>query len=315
LHEAVHSDPAPLGAVDPNLIRERFPDLSVKTVATVADARRDIVDADIFMAFGVAVKEDIFVDAKKLKWVHAFGTGVDGITDREGLAKDVIVTSTRGVHGAPLSEIAVLHMLAMARDFPRSVRARDNHQWDRFRIKILQGRRVGILGVGLIAEALAPRLKALGMHVVGISRTARDLPGFDEWAPRDDLKVSVADLDYLVLLVPYDETTHHIINASILQAMKKGVYIVNIARGGLIDEPALIAALQSGQVGGAALDTVQNEPMPADNPLWDAPNLIITPHLGGFYDTYPEDTIDQIAHNLRAFMAGHPDEMINREAR
>jgi len=298
-----------------NLIRERFPDLSVKTVPNVAEARAAIVDADIFMAFGVAVKEDIFVDAKRLKWVHAFGTGVDGITDRAGLARDIIVTSTRGVHGAPLSEIAILHMLALARDFPRSVRARDEHRWDRFRIKILQGRRVGILGVGLIAEALAPRLKALNMHVVGISRTARDLPGFDEWVPRDDLKKAVADLDFLVLLIPLDDTTQRIINAPVLNAMKKGAYIVNIARGGIIDEPALIEALKSGQIGGAALDTVWNEPMPKDDPLWDAPNLIITPHLGGFYDTYPEDTIDQIAHNLRALMAGRVDEMVNREAR
>jgi phosphoglycerate dehydrogenase-like enzyme len=298
-----------------DLIRERFPDLAVKTVANVADARREIGEADIFMAFGVAVKEDIFVDAKKLKWVHAFGTGVDGIIDRAGLAPDVIVTSTRGVHGAPLSEIAILHMLALARDFPRSVRARDNRKWDRFRAKILHGRRVGILGVGLIAEALAPRLKALNMHVVGISRTARDLPGFDEWAPRDDLKKAVADLDFLVLLIPLDDTTKRIINAPILHAMKRGAYIINIARGGIIDEPALIDALASGQIGGAALDTVQNEPMPADDPLWDAPNLIITPHLGGFYDTYPEDTIDQIAHNLQAFMDGRLGDMINRETR
>ncbi len=298
-----------------NLIRERFPDLSVRTAASVAEARQLIPEADIFMAFGVAVKEDIFVDAKQLKWVHAFGTGVDGITDRAGLAKDVVVTSTRGIHGAPLSEIAILHMLSMARDFPRSVRSHDNHKWDRFRAKIVQGRRVGILGVGLIAEALAPRLKALGMTVVGISRTARDLPGFDEWAPRDDLKAAVADLDFLVLLIPYDQTTHHIIDASIIASMKRGAYVVNIARGGVIDEVALREALVSGQLGGAALDTVHNEPLPSDDPLWSAPNLIITPHLGGFYDTYPEDSIDQIEHNLRMFMAGRPDEMINRESR
>lgn len=297
------------------LILARFPDLPVTTVATLKEASAKMTEAEIFMAFGVAVKEDIFVHAKKLRWVHAFGTGVDGIVDRPGLARDVIVTSTRGIHGAPLSEIAILHMLSMARDFPRSVRAHDKHQWDRFRARLLQGKRAGILGVGLIAEALAPRLHALGMHVVGISRTPRDLPGFSSWAPRDDLKKSVADLDFLILLIPLDETTFHIINADVIGAMKPGAFLVNIARGGVIDEKALAAALHTGQIGGAALDTVHQEPLPAHDPLWEAPNLIVTPHLGGFYDTYPEDCIDQIYTNIAAFLAGKPEDMINREAR
>jgi phosphoglycerate dehydrogenase-like enzyme len=227
----------------------------------------------------------------------------------------VIVTSTRGIHGAPLSEIAILHMLSMARNFPRSVRSHDRHHWDRFRSKTLQGRRVGILGVGLIAEALAPRVKALGMTVVGISRTARPLPGFDEWRSRDDLAKAVADLDFLVLLIPLEDSTRHIIDAHILGAMKKGAFIVNIARGGVIDEVALAEALTSGHLGGAALDTVHQEPLPAEDPLWSAPNLIITPHLGGFYDTYPEDSMEQISFNIRAFLEGRFADMIHQEAR
>ena len=307
-------DPA-IRLVYEKLIHERFPDLPIKTVGSVGEAETAIRNADIFMAFGVAVTKDIFGNATRLKWVHAFGTGVDGITDQADLNKDVIVTSTRGIHGAPLSEIAILHMLSMARNFPRSVRSHDNKHWDRFRSKTLQGRRVGILGVGLIAEALAPRVKALGMTVVGISRTARDLPGFDEWRSRDDLAGAVADLDFLVLLIPLDDSTRHIIDARILGAMKKGAFIVNIARGGVIDEVALAQALSSGHLGGAALDTVHQEPLPAHDPLWNAPNLIITPHLGGFYDTYPEDSMEQISFNIRTFLGGRFEEMINQEAR
>jgi phosphoglycerate dehydrogenase-like enzyme len=297
------------------LILARFPDVPVRTLSSLAEAAIAIEDADIFMTFGVWVKEDIFGRARKLRWVHAFGTGVDGIIDRPGLASDVIVTSTRGIHGAPLSEMAILHMLALARDYPRSIRAHDTHQWDRFRARVLQGKRAGILGVGLIAEALAPRLHALGMHVVGISRTARDLPGFGSWAPRGDLKTAVADIDFLVLLIPLDETTHHIIDAGVIAAMKPGSYIINIARGGVIDETALAAALHSGHLAGAALDTVQKEPLPATDPLWQAPHLIITPHLGGFYDTYPEDCIDQIYTNIDMYLAGRFADMVNLEAR
>jgi phosphoglycerate dehydrogenase-like enzyme len=297
------------------LLRERFPTLPIRTVGSVAEAGAAIPEADIFMAFGVAVTQDIFPAAKRLKWVHAFGTGVDGIIDQRGLSKDVVVTSTRGIHGAPLSEIAILHMLSLARNFPRSLRSQDKHEWDRFRAKTLQGKRVGILGVGLIAEALAPRVKALGMTVVGISRTPRPLDSFDEWKSRDDLPTAVADLDFLVLLIPLDDTTRHIIDARIISAMKKGAYIINIARGGVIDEVALREALTRGHLGGAALDTVHQEPLDRDDPLWDAPNIIITPHLGGFYDTYPEDSMDQISFNIRKFLAAEYGDMINREER
>jgi phosphoglycerate dehydrogenase-like enzyme len=298
-----------------NLIHPRFPDLPIKTVGSVAEAGEAIADVDIFMAFGVAVTRDIFAQAKRLKWVHAFGTGVDGIIDQAGLDRNVIVTSTRGIHGAPLSEMAILHMLALARDFPRSIRSQDKHQWDRFRAKVLHGKRVGILGVGLIAEALAPRVKALGMTVVGISRTPRQLDGFDEWKSRDDVTGAVADLDFLVLLIPLDDTTRHIIDERVIKAMKKGAYIINIARGGVIDEQALERGLSLGHLGGAALDTVHQEPLQPDDPLWDAPNLIITPHLGGFYDTYPEDSMNQICFNMGKFLTGAHDEMINREPR
>ena len=298
-----------------DLIRTANPDLAIRTVGTLNDARAAIVDADIFMAFGAALTEDIFGDAERLKWVHAFGTGLDGIIDQPELRRDVIVTSTRGIHGPPLSEIAILLMLSMARDFPRSVRASDKHVWDRFRAQLLYRKTVGILGVGLIAADLAPRLKALGMKVIGITRTPRDIPGFDGFAPRDDLHKAVADLDFLVLLIPHEPDTREIVDAGVLAAMKKGSYLVNIARGGVIDEAALGDALKTGHLAGAALDATQKEPLPPDDPLWNAPNLIITAHLGGFYDTYADDSIDQIVTSIAHFRAGRFEAMLNREKR
>jgi D-2-hydroxyacid dehydrogenase (NADP+) len=298
-----------------NLIRAAHPDLAIRTVGTLSDARAAIVEADIFMAFGAALTEDIFGGAERLKWVHAFGTGVDGIIDQPGLRHDVIVTSTRGIHGPPLSEMTILLMLSLARQFPRSVSARDKHVWDRFRAQLLYRKTVGILGVGLIAADLAPRLKALGMNVVGITRTPRDLPGFDGFVPRDDLHKAVAGLDFLVALIPLEPDTREIIDAGVLGAMKQGSYLINIARGGVIDEMALSDALKSGHLAGAALDATQKEPLPSDDPLWDAPNLIITAHLGGFYDTYADDSIDQILTSIAHFRAGRFDQMLNREKR
>jgi D-2-hydroxyacid dehydrogenase (NADP+) len=205
-----------------NLLRARCSDVQVTTVANLDAARTAIVDADIFMCFGVNVTADIFANAQKLKWVHAFGTGVDGIVDQPGLRPDVIVTNTRGVHGTPLSEMVLLQMLALFRGFPRSLTSQKQRKWDRFRAKVIAGKRVGILGVGAIAEDLAPRLSALGMEVVGITRSARPLPGFVAMRPREPLAAAVSDLDVLVLLIPLEPATRNIIDAKVLAAMKPG---------------------------------------------------------------------------------------------
>ena len=297
------------------LIRAAQSDLSIRTVLSIEDAETALPEADVFMTFGAFVKRDIFEGMERLKWVHAFGTGVDGIADRPGLRRDVIVTATRGIHGATLSECAIMQMLALVRNFPRNLRAQERCEWDRFRVDTLSQKTVGILGVGLVATDLAPRLSALGMTVVGITRSTRPLPGFHRFAPRDNLKAAVADLDFLILLVPLEPATQGIIDAEILAAMKPGSYLVNIARGPLVDEKALIAALQSGHLAGAALDTMVNEPLPPGDELWHAPNVILTPHSAGFYLDYAPDSMDQILTNLTAFRHGRIEDMVNREAR
>jgi D-2-hydroxyacid dehydrogenase (NADP+) len=150
------------------------------------------------------------------------------------------------------------------------------------------------------------------MRVVGISRVARPLPGFDQVYPREELQRVVADLDFLVLLIPYSEATRHIVGDAVLSAMKSTSYLVNIARGGVLDEDALVRALQRKAIAGAALDVTQIEPLPPGHPLWSQDRLTITPHLGGYYDRYVEDSIDQICDNLRIFLQGRLDELRNR---
>ncbi len=150
----------------------RHPELAIKTVATRDEALKHAAWADILMAFGPQVKTDFFRNTPRLKWVHSLGTGTDGIIDSPYLGKDVIVTATRGIHGPPISELAFLLMLAFNRDFRRIERQREAKAWQRFPGRLLDGKTVGILGVGAIAEGLGPRCKAFGMRVVGISRTS-----------------------------------------------------------------------------------------------------------------------------------------------
>lgn len=165
----------------------RHPELSITTVGTRDEALKLAPGADILFAFGPQVKTDFFRHTPRLKWVHSLGTGTDGITDSPYLSKDVIVTATRGIHGPPISELAFLLMLAFNRDFRRVERQREARTWERFPGRLLDGKTVGILGVGAIAEGLAPRCKAFGMRVIGISRTERPIPSFDKIYSRTDI--------------------------------------------------------------------------------------------------------------------------------
>jgi len=293
----------------------RHSELSIKTFATRDEAIKHIGWADIFMGFGPQVGKEFFRDTPKLKWVHSLGTGTDGITDSPFLAKDVIVTATRGIHGVPMSEMAFLMMLAFNRDLRRIERQRNEQKWERYPGTLLDKKTVGILGLGAIAEDMAPRFKAFGMRVVGISRTSRSIPGFDKIYSRAEIALAVAKLDYFVLLVPLEDDTRNIVNDRVLSAMKPTAFLINLARGGVLDEGALLRALEQKRIAGAALDALAKEPLPVDNPLWKLPNVYITPHIGGFCDTYVIDAARQFEQSLAHFAAGKPELMIHREKR
>jgi phosphoglycerate dehydrogenase-like enzyme len=250
-------------------------------------------------------------DAPRLKWIQALGTGVDNIIDLPSLGKEVLVTNVRGIHGAPVSEATIAYMLSLARDLPRASVAHDKGQWERWPAALLAGKTVGILGVGLIAEYLAPICKALHMTVIGISGSPREAKGFDHMAHRDDFVKVVPELDFLVALAPLTAETRGIVGAKIFAAMKPTAYLVNVARGGVVDEPALIAALESGEIAGAALDVFAQEPLPASSPLWRTKNVTIFSHLGGYSQGYEDRAMPTIAGNMAKFLSGDLKSMIN----
>jgi phosphoglycerate dehydrogenase-like enzyme len=289
----------------------RFPDLTIDVVDHHSKAPPFMTSADILITFGPMMKDTVLANSPRLKWVQALGTGVDGITDQPALGKDVVVTNIRGIHGEPVSEAAIASMLALARDLPRSIRCQDQRSWTRWPMKLIDRKTVGIFGVGLIAEALAPRCKALGMTVVGFSSSKREVAGFDRMYLRSEFRDVADALDFFVLLVPYAPDTHRLIGAREFAAMKPTSFFVNLARGGIVDEDALRHALESGQIAGAALDVFQEEPLPADSPLWTTKNVIITPHFGGFCDVYAERAMPAIAHNMTCFLRGEYDQMVN----
>ena len=294
-------------------LQRLFPELTIEVVGERERAQAALGSADLLLTFGQMMKNlKLHLDnAANLRWVQALGTGLDGITDQPALRDSVTVTSLHGVPGAPVSEGALAGMFALSRDIPRFVRSQDTQTWGRWPARLLSRKTVGILGLGVIAEALAPKCKALGMEVVGITSTPRTIPGFDHVHAMSALPEVLSSLDYLVLLTPYTEATHHLMDAKMFAAMKPTSYLINVARGGVVDEAALIEALRSNTIAGAALDVFEEEPLPPGHPFWSLKNVIITTHQGGFCDTYVDLAMPVVEHNMRCFLAGDLKGMIN----
>lgn len=292
-------------------IQAAFPDLTVNLVDHHSKVDPYIAEADVLITFGAHMADHVLEKGSRLRWIQALGTGVDGIVDRPALRDGVIVTNLHGQHGPAVSEAVLASMLALARDLRRTLTSQREGRWQRFPTTLLAGKTVGILGVGTIAEALAVRCGALGMRVEGISGTRRSAPCFDRVWPREKLAEAVREVDFLVLLTPYTPATHGIVDAAILAAMKPTSYLINVARGGLVDEPALVAALQQRSIAGAALDVFGQEPLPEGHPFWALDNVLITPHTAGFHVGYVDDALPVIEENLRRFLAGDTANLIN----
>ena len=303
--------PEPIRKVYRDGLAEAFPQLKIDMVDHHSKVDPYINEANILVTFGAHMADHVLEKATNLKWIQALGTGVDGIVDSPALRDGVIVTNLHGLHGASVSESVLTAMLALSRNLLRAVRSQDAGRWDRFPVNLVKGKTVGILGVGVIATELAPRCQALGMTVIGITSSPRSVPGFDRMVSRDQLLDVAAELDHLVLLIPYTSETDRIVGRAVLKRMKRSAFLINVARGGVVDQPALVEALQAGLIAGAALDVFAEEPLPDGHPLWKMPNVLITPHMAGFHAGYPDEALPIVIENIRHFLAGDIDGMIN----
>jgi phosphoglycerate dehydrogenase-like enzyme len=303
--------PEPVRSQYRDRLRRRFPEITIELVDHHSKTGPYIAAADALITFAPMLSSQVLESAKRLKWIQALGTGVDNLIDQAALRKDVIVTNVRGIHGAPVSEAAIAAMLALARGLPRAIRAQDERQWRRFPAQLLHDKTVGIFGIGQIAEALAPKCKAFGMRVVGVTSAPRNIAGFDRMHRREELAQVVGDFDFFVLLTPLTAATRNSIDAKIFAAMKPTSFLINLARGGVVDEPALIEALNNKRIAAAALDVFSHEPLPVDHPFWSMPNVIITTHQGGFCDVYIDYALPTVETNMACFLNGDFNGMIN----
>jgi phosphoglycerate dehydrogenase-like enzyme len=306
-----------IGAADADAVqfalraRADFPGLDLYASNDRASTFAHLDDAEVIIGHHFQFDEDLLRRAKALRWIQSLTTGTDAILRLAALRAEVTVTSTRGMHGPQMSELVFLQMLALLRNFPRMQRNQSAHHWDRWPQPLLEGKTVVIVGVGAIAEVLAPRCKAFGMKVFGISNSSRRPAGFDEILPRADLQRGAAAADFLVLIVPHSVQTENLIDATVLSCMKPSAYLINVARGGVLDENALLAALREQRLAGAALDVFRERPLPADHPLWSEEKIIITPHIGGMSDVYLEQAYPIVRDNMKTFLTGNLTGMKN----
>jgi phosphoglycerate dehydrogenase-like enzyme len=262
-----------------------------------------------------------FIDAPNLKWVHCDHAGLTKSARPGVFERDLIVTGSAGRSGPALAEHAIMFMLMLCSNYPAFYEAQKRRQWLRYpgaeKLRALWGRTVGIIGMCHTGTALAQRCKAFEMRVLGYRR--RDLPpppGVDRMycADQGETIDPILDAcDILALVVNLSDATHHMIGAREFARMKRSAVIVNLSRGGVIDEAALIRALHAGEIAGAGLDVAATEPLPDSSPLWDAPNVLITPHFTAAMPDRSERSLAVITENFARYRAGTP--MRNRIVR
>ncbi|MCB8822258.1 D-2-hydroxyacid dehydrogenase [Microvirga rosea] len=254
--------------------------------------------------------------APQVKWVQTTSSGVGQAVASMGLAEtDVIVTTARGVHADALAEFAIFVMLAHVKDLPRLQRDQQAHRWERYCCGELSGKSLTIIGAGQVGARVACLARAFNMRVNAVvnrpSPERRDELFADAVFGQSDLKTAVSNADYIVLATPHTPQTERMIDASVWAATKKGVVFINIARGQVVDEPAMIQALADGHIGMAGLDVATTEPLPPGSPLWSMPNVMISPHSASTAPSENRKITDIFIQNLNHYVRGEPDRMIN----
>ena len=271
-------------------IRKRWPEMRVLHLPNYDGMPQELPDTDIFV--GYSLRAEQLTAARKLKWIHSTAAGVAQLMYPELRDSGIVVTNPSGIFSVPMAEHTTGLLLALARNFPDSVRQQDlahwsqQELWDKPQHLIeLNGQVLLIVGFGSIGREVAKRARAFDMRVWGVTRSGTgDLTHAEKILAAKDLHEALPDADFVLIAAPETAETRHLIGAPQIAQMKRGARLINVGRGSLLDEAALIQALKSGALGGAALDVTRVEPLPVESPLWKMPNLMITPHTSGVSD-------------------------------
>ncbi|RRQ25764.1 D-2-hydroxyacid dehydrogenase [Rhodococcus sp. Eu-32] len=273
----LHADHLPEGLDAVSAVAE----VRYATADTLGDA---MPGADVLLLwdFFSSAVPDVWERCDSLRWIHIAAAGVDSLMFDALAESDVVVTNSRGIFDRPIAEFVLGQILAFAKDSAVSAQLQQRREWRHRETELIDTTHAMVVGTGAIGREIARILTAVGMKVSGVGRTSRDGdPDFGVVHASSTLAHVVHDVDYLILIAPLTDATRRVVDADVLAAAKPGVRVVNVGRGELLDTTALLDALRSGHVGGAALDVFDTEPLPEDSPLWSAENVVVTPHMSG----------------------------------
>lgn len=267
--------------------------------------------AEVYLGFGVPA--ELVRAGPRLRWVHSGSAGVGASLTPELIDRDILFTNSAGIHGPPVAETVIAYLLYFARGLDQAIAAQQRRAWDRSTldtadspVRELGRSTVGIVGLGGIGQNVARRAAALGARVLAVRRTGTGggVDGVELLTGAAALTRLIEASDYLVLSVPETTETRGLMDAAAIGRMRRDAVLVNVGRGGVVDEEALAAALVAGRIRGAALDVFGVEPLPADHPLRDAPNLLITPHISSYTHHFWERETSLIVDNIRRYLVG-----------
>lgn len=275
--------------------------------------RQLLQEAEILFDFDRTHLDDLPELAPNIRWIQATSAGIGQLVRNQRYDErmpNTVFTTASGVHAKPLAEFCLMAMLTFHKGLLRMLRDQQRRHWERYAGTDLEGRTLVVVGIGSVGREVARVARALGMYVIGVD--LQDLTadpsavGLDEFYPVEQLHTALSRAEHLVLIVPHTPETEGMIGAPELAALPRGAFFVNIGRGALVDEPALVEALRSGHLGGAGLDVFATEPLPEDSPLWEMPNVLISPHSGSTSDRENGRLMDIFCENLRRYLAGEP---------
>ena len=300
----------------PERIRARWPEMRIVHLPRYDRILDELPDSDIFVGF--SLRPEQFALARKLKWLHSTAAGVGQLMYPELQNSGIEVTNASGVHSIPMAEHILGTLIALARRFPDCFRYQQQARWAQqelwnapVRPRELRGQILLFIGFGAIGREVAKIIRPLGMRVWAVTRSGRAEEGLAEQVfPASKLDEALAQADFVVLAAPETPETRKMIGAREFALMKPSAYFLNVSRGALVDEPALISALEQHKIAGAALDVASQEPLPPENPLWKLDNAFITPHMSAVSEHLWERQANLLMENLERWFAG--DELLNR---
>lgn len=270
----------------------------------------DVSDAEVYFN-GFYLKSTtlhkVLAAAPSIRWQHTPSAGVNHILTPTFLEHDIVLTNSAGVYAIPIAEFVLAFMLHHAKQLPKLQALQVEQHWRQdFELQELMEATLLIIGAGGIGQAIAQRASAFGMRVWGSRRNPQPLPGFERVVGTTEWRSLLPEADFVVVATPLTPETRGMINAAVLRLMRPNAYFINIARGAVVDEAALITALREGWIAGAGLDTFSTEPLPSDSPFWSLPNVFVTPHCSGSSPRVNQRTIELFLDNLTRYRNGMP---------